>query len=253
MPSEDRTTASEVAELIMTEHTVRAVDADLAELSGMIAKLGDLCISQVTTAVEALVDHDALRGEQVLAEEPQIDALHRAIEQKVVGIVARRQPMAVDLREIIGALRISNDLERVGDLAENVAERALLPDEGFRLSDVMPRFELMADLVLAQLREVMLSYQRHDVAAALEVWRKDEEIDVIENSLFRQLLTYMMENPRNIAFCSHLLLCSKNIERMGDHATNIAESIYYIVEGHQLSGQRPKASMIGDGTDLTTG
>jgi phosphate transport system protein len=238
--------ACEPAELIMTEHTVRAVDTDLADLSGNIQKLGELCMSQVATAIQALADRDVPRAEGVLAKEVEVDALQRAVEDKVVGIVARRQPMAVDLRELIGALRISNDLERIGDLAKNVAWRATLPDEGSRIDGIIPQLEHMAELVLDQLSEVMRSYARHDADAALAVWRNDEEIDINEGSLFRALLTYMMENPRNIAFCTHLLLCSKNIERIGDHATNIAESVYYIVEGHQISGERPKASLIGD-------
>jgi phosphate transport system protein len=230
----------------MTEHTVKAVDTDLGELTRKIRQLGELCVAQVALSIEALADHDALGAERVMARETQVDSLHRAIEDKVVGIVARRQPLASDLREIVGALRISNDLERIGDLAENVAERALLPNEGIHPASVISQLERMGGLVLAQLRRVMRSYEDHDVAAALEVWRSDEAIDIIENSLFRELLTYMMENPRNIAFCMHLLLCSKNIERMGDHATNIAESVYYIVEGHQISGQRPKAGAVGD-------
>jgi phosphate transport system protein len=234
----------------MTEHTVRAVDTDLGELSQMILQLGELCVAQITMSIDALTQHDPLGAEQVIAAETKIDALHRSIEDKVVGMVARRQPLAVDLRETVGALRISNDLERIGDLAENVAERALLPDEGVRPMSAITQLERMGGLVLDQIRRVMRSYRDHDVGAALEVWRKDEEIDIIENSLFRELLTYMMENPRNIAFCMHLLLCSKNIERMGDHATNIAESIYYIVEGHQISGQRPKVGAVADEASL---
>jgi phosphate transport system protein len=249
MGSEAARFAVEPAELVMTEHTVRAVDAELAELGGKVRKLGELCVTQVTEAIEALGEHDVPRAERVVAGDDRVDALHREIEDKAVGIVARRQPLARDLREIIGALRISNDLERIGELAENVARRAMLPGDKPRIG-VMSQLERMAELALAQLRQVMVSYEAQDVAAAIAVWSNDEEIDALENSLFRELLTYMMENPRNVGFCTHLLLCSKNIERIGDHATNIAESVYYIVEGHQLSGQRPKASLI-DAAGLT--
>ena len=151
--------------------------------------------------------------------------------------------MAVDLREIVGALRISNDLERIGDLAENIAKRVMLLTDEFRINEVMLQFQRMVQLVLDQLTRVLQSYERRDVAEALEVWRKDQEVDALNTSLFRELLTYMMENPRNITFCTHLLFCAKNIERMGDHATNIAETVYYIVQGRPLTEERPKADV----------
>lgn len=151
--------------------------------------------------------------------------------------------MAVDLREIVGALRISNDLERVGDLAENIAKRTLLLTGEFRVNEVVLQLQRMVDLVRSQLARVLQSYERGDVALALDVWHKDREIDALNNSLFRELLTYMMEDPRNITFCSHMQFCSKNIERMGDHATNIAENVYYIVEGRPLTKARPKSDV----------
>jgi phosphate transport system protein len=132
--------------------------------------------------------------------------------------------MAVDLREIVGALRISNDLDRVGDLAENIAKRALLVTEDYRINEVILQLQRMVDLVVEQLVRVLQSYERRDIVLALYVWHKDQEIDALNSSLFRELLTYMMEDPRNITFCSHMLFCAKNIERMGDHATNILES-----------------------------
>ena len=151
--------------------------------------------------------------------------------------------MAVDLREIVGALRISNDLERVGDLAENNAKRVMLLTDEFRINEVMVQFQRMVQLVRDQLTRVLQSYERRDVAEALDVWRKDQEVDALNTSLFRKLLTYMMENPHNITFCTHLLFCAKNFERMGDHATNIAEAVYYIVQGRPLKEERPKADM----------
>ncbi len=177
-----------------------------------------------------------------------MDALQREIEERAILTIARRQPMAVDLREIVGALRVSNDLERIGDLAKNIAKRVIALGPASYPTQVIRGVEHMADLVLGQVKQVLDAYARRDVPQAMEVWRGDEEIDAVNNSLFRELLTYMMEDPRNITFCTHLLFCAKNIERMGDHATNIAETVYYIVEGSALADERPK----GDTTASTT-
>lgn len=231
----------------MIEHTARAFDADLQELARKIGEMGRLDEKQIGDAVEALVKHDIALARRVIVADDQVDARQREIEEKVVVTIARRQPMAVDLREIVGALRISNGLERIGDLAENVAKRVVLLTDEFHIKEVTLQLQRMVQLVLDQLRRVVQSYERRDVAAALEVWRKDEEIDALNSSLFRELLTYMMENPRNITFCTHLLFCAKNLERMGDHATNIAETIYYIVQGRPLSSERPKADITSIG------
>jgi phosphate transport system protein len=155
--------------------------------------------------------------------------------------------MAVDLRDIVGALRVSNDLERIGDLAKNIAKRVIALDGDFHPGKLIRGVEHMGSLVLAQLKDVLDSYAAHDREKALSVWKGDEEVDAMCISLFRELLTYMMEDPRNITFCIHLMFCAKNIERMGDHATNIAETIYYMIEGRPLADQRPK----GDTTDFT--
>ena len=227
----------------MIEHTTRAFDTELRELARKIAEMGRLDGEQITDATGALVKRDIALAKRVIATDDQVDALQRAIEEKAVATIARRQPMAVDLREIIGALRIANDLERVGDLAENIAKRVLLLTDEFRINEVVLQLQCMVDLVRDQLARVLQSYERRDVALALGVWRKDQEIDALNSSLFRELLTYMMEDPRNITFCSHMLFCAKNIERMGDHATNIAETVYYIVEGRQLKEERPKADV----------
>ena len=227
----------------MIDHTIRAFDTDLQELAGKIAEMARLDGEQIADAIDALVKRDTNLAERVMARDDSIDALQRAIEEKAVTTIARRQPMAVDLREIVGALRISNDLERVGDLAENIAKRALLLTEDYRINEVVLQLQRMVDLVVEQLVRVLQSYERRDVVLALDVWHKDQEIDALNSSLFRELLTYMMEDPRNITFCSHMLFCAKNIERMGDHATNIAETVYYIVEGRQLTEKRPKADV----------
>jgi phosphate transport system protein len=232
---------------MMTEHTIRAFDADLQELARMIAEMGGLAERQIGDALDALNRHDAELARSAVAADARIDTLQREIEEKAVLTIARRQPMAVDLRDIVGALRVSNDLERIGDLAKNIAKRVEVVENELRLRKVMRGVEHMTELVLAQIKDVLDAFARRDVGKAVQVWRSDEEIDAVNNSLFRELLTYMMEDPRNISVCIHLLFCAKNIERMGDHATNIAETIYYIVEGRALTDERPK----GDITSTT--
>ena len=233
--------------MTMSEHTIKAFDADLQDLTRVVAEMGGLAERQIVNAVEALDKRDTVLAERVIADDGKIDALQREIEEKTILTIARRQPMAIDLREIVGALRVSNDLERIGDLAKNIAKRVAALDADFQPQQVMRGVEHMADLVLAQIKDVLDSFARRDAAEALAVWRNDEEIDAVNNSLFRELLTYMMEDPRNISFCTHLLFCAKNIERMGDHATNIAETVYYMVEGRTMAEERPK----GDTTAVT--
>jgi phosphate transport system protein len=224
----------------MSEHTMKAFDADLEELSRMVAEMGGLAEKEIADSVMALARRDVDLAQKVIALDPSVDALQRGIEEKVILTIARRQPMAVDLRDIVGSLRVSNDLERIGDLAKNIAKRVLVLDGDIVFSQVIRGVEEMTKLVLAQLKQVLDAYASRNVAKALEVWRRDEEIDAVNNSLFRELLTYMMEDPRNITFCTHLLFCTKNIERMGDHATNIAETVHYMVEGRPLADERPK-------------
>ena len=226
-----------------SEHTIKAFDTELQELVRKVAEMGGLAERQITDAVAALIKRDTAQAERVMAIDTNIDALQREIEEKGILIIARRQPMAVDLRDVVGALRVSNDLERIGDLAKNIAKRVVVLDGEFRPNKVFRGVEHMTDLVLAQLKQVLDSYVRRDVAMAIEVWRNDEAVDAVNNSLFRELLTYMMEDPRNITFCTHLLFCAKNIERMGDHATNIAETVHYIVEGRSLPDERPKSDL----------
>jgi phosphate transport system protein len=224
----------------MSEHTMKAFDADLEELSRMVAEMGGLAEKEIADSVTALSRHDLELAQKVIALDPTVDALQRAIEEKVILTIARRQPMAVDLRDIVGSLRVSNDLERIGDLAKNIAKRVLVLEGDIAFTQVIRGVEQMTKLVLAQLKQVLDAYAGRDAVKALEVWRRDEEIDAVNNSLFRELLTYMMEDPRNISFCTHLLFCTKNIERMGDHATNIAETVHYMVEGRPLADERPK-------------
>ena len=233
--------------MTMMEHTIKAFDADLQDLVRVVAEMGGLAEKQIGDAFEALDKRDLALAERVVADDAKIDALQREIEEKAILTIARRQPMAVDLREIVGALRVSNDLERIGDLAKNIAKRVGALEGDFRPQQVLRGVEHMTDLVLTQIKDVLDSFARRDTAEAMAVWRSDEEVDAVNNSLFRELLTYMMEDPRDISYCIHLLFCAKNIERMGDHATNIAETVYYMVEGHAIAEERPK----GDTTAVT--
>jgi phosphate transport system protein len=228
--------------IVMVEHTIHAFDVDLQELARKIAEMGGLAEKQITDAIEALLKHNIALAKRIIAADDEVDARQREIEERAVVAIARRQPMAVDLREIVGALRICNDLERIGDLAKNIAKRVMFIDE-LPSNEAILQLGRMVKLVLAQLRHVLHSYAQHDLAEALDVWHRDAEIDAMNSSIFRELLTYMMENPRNITFCTHLLFCAKNIERMGDHATNIAETVYYIVKGRPLADERPKADI----------
>lgn len=227
----------------MTEHTIRAFDADLQALARMISEMGGLAEKQVIDAIEALDKHDVTMARRIIADDAKINAIQHEIEEKVIFTIARRQPMAADLREIVAALRISNDLERIGDLAKNIAKRVSVLAEEIQLRQVMRGIEHMADLALIALKNVLDSYARRDVESAVAVWRGDEEIDAVNNSLLRELLTYMIEEPRNIGICIHLMFCIKNIERMGDHATNIAEVVYFMVEGKMLPDDRPKGDI----------
>jgi phosphate transport system protein len=231
----------------MTEHhTVKAFDSDLQELARLVAEMGGLAERQVADAVDALARRDTALAQRVTAADAQIDALQREIEEKSVLTIARRQPVASDLREVVGALRLAGDLERIGDLAKNIAKRVIALNGEFPPPKLIRGVEHMTALLLGQLKAVLNAYARRSVAEAMSVWRGDEEIDAVCTSVFRELLTYMMEDPRNITFCIHLLFCAKNIERMGDHATNIAETVHYIVEGKPIADQRPK----GDTTTL---
>jgi phosphate transport system protein len=224
----------------MSTHTLKAFDVDLEELARMVAEMGGLAEKEIADSIMALARRDLDLAQRVIALDPSVDALQRAIEEKAILTIARRQPMAVDLRDIVGSLRVSNDLERIGDHAKNIAKRVLALDADIAFSQVVRGVEEMTKLVLAQVKQVLDAYASRDVDKALEVWRRDEEVDAVNNSLFRELLTYMMEDPRNITSCTHLLFCTQNIERMGDHATNIAETVYYMVEGRPLAEERPK-------------
>ncbi len=222
------------------EHIVRSYDEDLRKLRDMTARMGGLAERQVADATRALVRRDTELASEVVSRDAQIDALEREIEAFCVRILALRQPMAADLRVVIAAMKASNDIERIGDYARNAAKRAIvlasLPSIGS-----LNGFERMAHLVQENLKAAMDAFVNDDAEAAQRVWEADEPVDAIYNGIFRELLTFMMEDPRNITAATHMLFIAKNLERIGDHTTNIAERIFYAVRGDSLPDERPKA------------
>jgi phosphate transport system protein len=225
----------------MPDHIAKAFDTDLEDLNRMVAEMGGLAEREIAEAVQSLTRRDTALARKMIATDAQVDVLQREIEERAVLTIARRQPMAVDLREIVSALRVSGEIERIGDLAKNIGKRVLDLNGEYPSTKLIRGVEHMGSLVLAQLKRVLDAYAARDVDGAMEVWRRDEEIDAMCVSLFRELLTYMMEDPRSITFCIHLLFSAKNIERMGDHATNIAETVHYMITGQPITLDRPKA------------
>ena len=225
----------------MVDHTVKAFDADLESLDRHIAEMGGIAEKMLADAMDALAGMNTELAQKVIASDPRLDALQRSIEDNAVRTIARRQPMAGDLREIIGAIRISADLERIGDLAKNIAKRAAKIAGESRIPRAIIGLKSMHDVAAMQLNDVLDAYAQRDPERAKAVWKRDIELDQLEDSVFRDLLTFMMEDPRNITFCTHLLFCSKNLERVGDHTTNIAETVVYIATGESLPAERPRA------------
>ena len=217
------------------EHIVSSYEDELTELGSSISEMGGMVETAVADATRALLKLDHAAAREIIANDKRIDNMHRLIDDKAVSMIARRQPMARDLRTIITAIHVASDLERVGDMAKTIARRTL-QIEGLSLT---PKFyngvKHMSDLILRQLKAALDAYATRNGPAAIEVCNADEEIDALYTSLFRELLTYMMEDPRNITQCTHLLFCSKSLERVGDHATNIAEAAYYLDTGEQMS------------------
>lgn len=234
----------------MTEHIVSSFDQDLDILRRKIAEMGGIAEKMLGEAVDALINHKTNLAQEVILADKRLDLLQREIEDKAIFTIASRQPLAVDLREVVSVIRIAGDIERIGDLSKNIAKRALaLTDQFQALARPLVGLKQMSRLVQGQLKSVLDAYAQSDVKAAVEVWSRDGEIDAMNTSLFRELLTYMMEDPRHITFCTHLLFVTKNIERIGDHATNIAETIHYLVTGQLLDIERPK----GETTATLTG
>jgi phosphate transport system protein len=233
--------------LNMNEHTVKSFDQELGLLDRKIAQMGGLTERQLAQAFDALERRDPKLAEAAVASDRAIDLLERELQEQTILMIARRQPLANDLRHIMTVLKIAGDLERIGDLAKNIGKRALAVSGENHPKSLMTGLKHMTELAMRQLKDVLDAYAERDSDKALSVWRHDERIDAMYNSLFREMLTYMMEDPRNIGLCTHLLFGAKNIERVGDHTTNIAESVYYLVHGNALTDDRPK----GDDTSST--
>ena len=225
----------------MADHIVSSYDQELKALATKIAEMGGLAEGLVGDAVTALTRMDLQLAQKVVLTDARLDRLQHEIEEQAILLIARRQPMAMDLREIMAALRISNDLERVGDLAKNIAKRVTAMHGNMAHKQLIIGVEHLSEIALEQLKDVLDAFTLRDDSKALDVRRRDDEIDALYTSLFRELLTYMMEDPRNITSCTHLLFCAKNIERIGDHATNIAETVHFVITGQQLSEERQKS------------
>ena len=221
------------------EHIVKSYETELNRLRTLITDMGGMVEHQVADACEAVIDRDSGLASQAVEQDPKVDAAEREIEQFVIRLLALRQPMAGDLRQIVASLKITGDLERIGDYAANMAKRSIVLQQ-FSLPYTLTGLAHMSRLVQENLKLIMDAFGENSTEKALEVWRSDEVIDDIYNALFRELVTYMMEDPRNITPCTHLLFIAKNLERIGDHATNIAETVYYAVTGESLLGARPK-------------
>lgn len=230
----------------MQDHTVTAYDDALKKLTRQIAQMGGIAESMIGDSIHALLRSDIELANKVIAEDLELDRLEQDVEENAILTIARRQPMGPDLRQIVSAMRISADLERCGDMAKNIAKRVIAVKGQMQPTKLVHGVEHMAELAQTQLTKVLNAYVTSDEEAARAVWQSDEEIDAMYTSLFRELLTYMMEDPRNITSCTHLLFCAKNVERIGDHATNIAETVVYQISGEQMEDERPK------GDDSTT-
>jgi phosphate transport system protein len=222
-----------------SEHIIKSYDEELQRLDNAITQMGGLAESQLGGAIEAVVKRDSDLATEVIEGDVRVDTLEREIESLVVRLLALRQPMARDLRHNIAALKIASDLERIGDYAANVAKRSIALNQTPPVRPVyaVPR---MGRLCQAMIKDILDAYVERDADKALAVWLRDEELDEMYTSLFRELLTYMIEDPRNITACTHLLFIAKNLERIGDHTTNVAETLYFLVHGTPLAQVRPK-------------
>lgn len=234
---------------MQSAHTVSAYDEELRGLSASIREMGRLAQAQLAGAVGALLKHDTEAAARIIASDRRIDELEREIEAAAIDIIARRQPVAIDLREIMAAVRIAGILERVGDHAKNIAKRATAIVRDGQRYEPPASIASLATLASSQLTSVLDAYIARDAEKADAVWRSDSEIDRLYTALFRELLTYMMEDSRSITPAAHILFCAKNIERIGDHATNIAEIVEFLVTGSPPSDERPK----GDDTSSNGG
>ena len=221
------------------DHIIKSYDEELERLRGEIVRMGELAVAQLEAAIDVVERRDERAAQRVVDNDDAIDTMEHEISHGVVRLLALRSPMASDLRAVFAALRVASDIERIGDYAANVAKRSIPLS---MVAPVSPAHGLkhLSQLAADSVRKVLVAYRQDDAESALQVWRDDVEVDEAYNALFRELLTYMMEDPRSITSCTHLLFMAKNIERIGDHATNIAENIWFVVKGEPLEATRQK-------------
>ena len=224
----------------MGEHTVTSFDDDLNEIDRLIRDMADLAGAMVGASIRALLASDNAMAQRVISDDTIMDARQRELDDRSITLIAKRQPMAQDLRMVLGAIRMAGDLERIGDLAKNIAKRVGAVGQSNTPRALSHSIDDMAAMVLQQVKRVVEFYVMRQPEALKELRADDEKIDVKYTAIFRELLTYMMEDPRNITACTHLLFCAKNLERIGDHVTNVAENAYYVMTGTQLPANRPK-------------
>ena len=225
-----------------SEHTLKRFDEELERLNATINEMGGLTESQFAKALEAVRDRNTAAAEQVIAEDARVDALDAQVQQQTVQLLALRQPMAVDLRVVLSSIKIAAALERIADYAKNTAKRSIVLTQGTAPASAVAGIDRLGRLVRTALKDVLDAFANDDVEKAHDVWQRDEDIDQVYTGLFRELLTYMMEDPRNITACTHLLFMAKNIERAGDHVTNIAELVSFRQTGTNFAEDRPKGS-----------
>jgi phosphate transport system protein len=225
------------------EHIVKSYDSELNQLQNMIAEMGGLAEMQLARAIAALVKYDSEAANDIVEKDRRIDELEDQIDELAVRLIAKRQPMASDLRTIITGLKVSANLERIGDYAKNIAKRTVTISSATGLRGPIATIARMAALVQSMIKNVLDAYIAHDADKADDVRARDQEVDQLHSGLFRELLTYMMEDPRNITPCTHLLFIAKNVERVGDHVTSVAEQIHYMVHGELPLGERPKQDL----------
>jgi phosphate transport system regulatory protein PhoU len=229
-------------DLAMSAHTRTVFDADLQDLVRMVAEMGGLAERQIVQAFDALAQRNTELARKVIERDTALDIFQTTIEEKGINIIAQRQPLANDLREIVSALHISNDLERIGDLAKNISKRAIAIGSEILPKSLISGLEHMTRMVLGQFKMALDSYAGRDVSETLAVRNGDLQIDALNNALFHETLVHMGEDPHNILSSTQILFCIKNLERVGDHATNIAETVHYIISGHVPASERPKGN-----------
>jgi phosphate transport system protein len=224
----------------MNEHILKSYGDELAHLAAEVTRMGGLAESQVNDAIAAVTRRDTALAQAIVGRDDRLDALDTEIERAAISMIALRQPVANDLRRTVGSMKIANNLERCGDLAKNIAKRSLILADADPATALTRSIGRMGKLVAGRLKDVIDAYTHGDVELAIGVWTRDEEVDEHYNSLFRELLTYMMGDPRTITGGAHLLFIAKNLERIGDHATNIAEIVYFQITGEEIISKRPK-------------